>query len=697
MCCMRRAVLILLSSFVALSGAPKLHLKNRTIDPTASQSNVRVKSSHLRTGTTAKVHLLVQFDHQPDAADVAALDERGVTITSYVHENGLVVSCNDITSLEGLGLTWVSMLEVADKLSPLLPGNGGPAVFEFHADININDARHLIADLGLKQIDNPDLAPHHLLADGSADQILAAAARDEVDYVFPASDALRAGQPVFPCTGAVTALGNAAQYTAVAGDGWDGPGKGSATLGYHFSATTAQLSDAQVRSEVLRAFAEWSRYVKVTLTPADSTTAQHTVNVLFGHGDHGDPYPFDGPGGALAHTFYPAPPNPEPIAGDMHFDDDEHWQVGADIDLFAVALHEMGHALGLGHSDKPGSVMYPYYSRAQTLTAEDIAAIQQLYAAQDGDQDPAWPTEPTQPDQPAQPSTPSNPDPDPDPTPSAPTPQPVTLSVNLPPSVVTAESVMLVGNASGGTGTITVRWATDRGHSGLAVGSQSWVAQVLLETGANTVTLTAVDSQQVSASKIVSITRQVAATPVNLQITDPVGGAFSTSQAVIHIRGTASHSSGIRQVTWSTDRGSSGTAQGSISWDTGNIPLQPGANNVTIRAVAVDGRVATRAVPVTRGGGVRDITAPTLAITNPALSSYTTSADSVVVKGTAFDNVGVVQVTWFSSNSDSGTAIGTTSWQTQPVPLIQGFNSIVVRAFDAAGNMAWRIVNVTRR
>jgi len=53
----------------------------------------------------------------------------------------------------------------------------------------------------------------------------------------------------------------------------------------------------------------------------------------------------------LAHTFYPSPPNPEPIAGDVHLDDDEEWVIGSDlsvrsVDLFSVSLHELGHALG---------------------------------------------------------------------------------------------------------------------------------------------------------------------------------------------------------------------------------------------------------------------------------------------------------------------------------------------------------------
>lgn len=46
--------------------------------------------------------------------------------------------------------------------------------------------------------------------------------------------------------------------------------------------------------------------------------------------------------------------------------------------LRAVALHEVGHALGLPHSDRESDLMYPT-TRHPVLTARDVATIQLLY------------------------------------------------------------------------------------------------------------------------------------------------------------------------------------------------------------------------------------------------------------------------------------------------------------------------------
>ncbi|GEM_PF-749701 len=69
-------------------------------------------------------------------------------------------------------------------------------------------------------------------------------------------------------------------------------------------------------------------------------------------------------------------------SGFLYFNEDESWSLdNSETPLFDVALHEIGHALGLDHSDDPTALMYYKYTGTNSLQADDIAGIQFLYGA----------------------------------------------------------------------------------------------------------------------------------------------------------------------------------------------------------------------------------------------------------------------------------------------------------------------------
>jgi matrixin len=57
---------------------------------------------------------------------------------------------------------------------------------------------------------------------------------------------------------------------------------------------------------------------------------------------------------------------------------DDH---GLGYDIGRILLHEIGHSIGLGHSNQP-SVLQPYYGSIHELTADDIAGAHYLYGNQ---------------------------------------------------------------------------------------------------------------------------------------------------------------------------------------------------------------------------------------------------------------------------------------------------------------------------
>jgi uncharacterized repeat protein (TIGR01451 family) len=138
-----------------------------------------------------------------------------------------------------------------------------------------------------------------------------------------------------------------------------------------------------IESDIALAFAAWSAIANIQFVQVpDNGTASDGLGAV------GDirigAHPFDGQNGVLAHAFFP-PPNGISLSGDMHFDSAEAWscQPGSDVfDIGFVALHEIGHALGLSHQPAGGqiAVMNPSYNpNLTTLQPDDINGAVSIY------------------------------------------------------------------------------------------------------------------------------------------------------------------------------------------------------------------------------------------------------------------------------------------------------------------------------
>jgi hypothetical protein len=114
----------------------------------------------------------------------------------------------------------------------------------------------------------------------------------------------------------------------------------------------------------------WSDVVDIEFTETGEPALPYSIDFAF--------EAIDGRGGKLAQSYYPYEYIPQwTTGGDVTFDSAESWSIKS---LLYVAVHEVGHAIGLEHSAE--GVMRATYSGQQftSLHPADIDAALALYA-----------------------------------------------------------------------------------------------------------------------------------------------------------------------------------------------------------------------------------------------------------------------------------------------------------------------------
>lgn len=170
-----------------------------------------------------------------------------------------------------------------------------------------------------------------------------------------------------------------------------------------------QFANKQTLKLTEIAFSMWAAITPLTF---QRKTVRPDIMIMYAGGAHMMSQIFnnsvcedslDGLGGVLAHALAVGLTDKSIIdIADVHVDIAEPWYIKLDKNpddmphLLNILVHEIGHALGLGHSTRTDAMMYGYILSEHTwpvkLTIDDVLAIQNLYGVRNNNTPEEIPT-----------------------------------------------------------------------------------------------------------------------------------------------------------------------------------------------------------------------------------------------------------------------------------------------------------------
>lgn len=380
----------------------KIYLKNRVISTSKRRSKTQTRKSSYQ--------LLNFKDKIPSLNSLKKLSITPLNIvdqhTIYAHVP-LKIDLNKTPNLK-----WFGSLKPEDKLSKNLDLSKGlrskneklkvliylpktissKEIENIYKKFNSNDKRRNFSKI-------KGLPRNILLLSTSRKDITEISKNKLVSWICNVNDIdFSNGNRIF-CSGHITPYGPAAEFSngdhstthhkesrnsntgfVLQGSRWSIKDScGNTKVKYHFEnfSKNTSLSEADQKKIMIEEMLEWAKVSGLIFIESENFLGKNGINISFVKGEHGDGDPFDGRGGTLAHAYFPA------FGGDMHIDDDEFWvgpneSTGTKLNI--TTLHELGHSLGLLHSNNNSAIMAPYYSEFKSkLHEDDINGIQRLY------------------------------------------------------------------------------------------------------------------------------------------------------------------------------------------------------------------------------------------------------------------------------------------------------------------------------
>lgn len=201
----------------------------------------------------------------------------------------------------------------------------------------------------------------------------------------PSAEGLEDRLLLYATLGGQWAYGSRITYSFVP----DGTSIGGIPSTLYQSLANRGFSTQDWQQQFQNAAAVWEQFANINLVQVSDTGADFSV----AGNQQGDPRfgdiriaATDLGSSVLAMCYLPPKFNGGTLAGDIVINSTMAWQINSDYDLESVAIHEIGHSLGMDHSTISQAVMYASYTGLkQSLNTDDVAGIQSLYQARQSD------------------------------------------------------------------------------------------------------------------------------------------------------------------------------------------------------------------------------------------------------------------------------------------------------------------------